>query len=304
MQKLVVIGFVAATAFATKQHPINAELVKTIRERTSSWIAHDPETNPFRNYTIEKLRGMCGTIISSNIQDADMDYDEPVLVQGLPSSFDWRDQLAGAVHPIRDQKQCGSCWAFAATEAHSDRLFIHSQGAVDVVLSPQDMVSCDPWDLGCNGGILSFAWSYIKNTGVVADACIPYTSGDGTVASCPKQCTGSGPWTKYKCDGNVVSSSGPDRIQSDIFANGPVETGFTVYEDFMSYKSGIYVHTAGAQLGGHAVKIIGWGTADDGTQYWICANSWGTSWGEDGFFNIAFGQCGIDSTTYACKPKW
>lgn len=77
-----------------------------------------------------------------------------------------------------------------------------------------------------------------------------------------------------------------------------METGFTVYEDFMSYSGGVYKHTSGAQLGGHAVKIVGWG---DG--YWICANSWGPSWGEKGFFNIAFGECGIDSAVYACSPK-
>jgi cathepsin B len=74
-----------------------------------------------------------------------------------------------------------------------------------------------------------------------------------------------------------------------------METGFTVYEDFMNYKSGVYKHQTGSQLGGHAVKIVGWG---DG--YWIVANSWGTSWGEKGFFNIAFGNCGIDSAVYAC----
>jgi cathepsin B len=78
-----------------------------------------------------------------------------------------------------------------------------------------------------------------------------------------------------------------------------METAFTVYSDFMNYKSGIYVHTSGYQEGGHAVKILGWGT-QSGLNYWICANSWGTSWGEAGFFRIAVGQCGIDSAIYAC----
>lgn len=77
-----------------------------------------------------------------------------------------------------------------------------------------------------------------------------------------------------------------------------METGFTVYEDFMSYKDGVYKHKTGNALGGHAVKIVGWG---DG--YWIVANSWGTGWGMKGFFNIAFGECGIDSAVYACAPQ-
>jgi cathepsin B len=81
-----------------------------------------------------------------------------------------------------------------------------------------------------------------------------------------------------------------------------METGFNVYADFMSYKAGIYVHTSGALEGGHAVKVLGWGT-ENGANYWLCANSWGPNWGEKGFFRIKQGQCGIDSDLYACDPK-
>jgi len=81
-----------------------------------------------------------------------------------------------------------------------------------------------------------------------------------------------------------------------------METRFDVYEDFMNYESGVYVHTSGALEGGHAVKILGWGV-ENGLNYWLCANSWGESWGIDGFFKIAWGQCGIDSTVYACTPE-
>lgn len=70
----------------------------------------------------------------------------------------------------------------------------------------------------------------------------------------------------------------------------------------MNYKSGIYHYTGGDKLGGHAVKIIGWGS-ENGVNYWICANSWSTKWGMNGFFNIEFGQVNIDSSTYACKPQ-
>jgi cathepsin B len=160
------------------------------------------------------------------------------------------------------------------------------------------MVACDNWNLGCNGGILPWAWSYLTKTGIVAETCFPYSSEKGAVPKCAKSCADSEPFTKYKCvAGSVVEASGVDKIKAEIFANGPVETGFTVYEDFMSYSGGIYKHTTGSQLGGHAVKIIGWGES-----YWVVANSWGPSWGEKGFFNIAFGDCGIDSAAYGCKP--
>ena len=86
-----------------------------------------------------------------------------------------------------------------------------------------------------------------------------------------------------------------NELKEDILTYGPIETGFYVYDDFMNYKSGIYKRTKGSVLkGGHAVKIIGWGKEED-TEYWIVANSWGPEWGENGFFRIAFGECGIEN---------
>jgi len=82
-----------------------------------------------------------------------------------------------------------------------------------------------------------------------------------------------------------------------------MQTGFNVYEDFFSYKSGVYHHVYGNLEGGHAVKIVGWGV-DNGVKYWTCANSWDSTWGEDGFFRIKEGDCGIDDSVWACTPKY
>ena len=76
-------------------------------------------------------------------------------------------------------------------------------------------------------------------------------------------------------------------------------TRFDVYSDFMSYKGGIYKHVTGGRQGGHAVKLVGYGT-ESGTDYWIIANSWGPAWGESGFFRIAYGEVGIDHDVYGC----
>jgi cathepsin B len=84
--------------------------------------------------------------------------------------------------------------------------------------------------------------------------------------------------------------------------NGPVETGFTVYADFMNYESGVYYHVSGRMEGGHAVKILGWGN-EDGMDYWLCANSWNTSWGLEGFFKIKVGDSGIDKQVFGCAPQ-
>ena len=76
---------------------------------------------------------------------------------------------------------------------------------------------------------------------------------------------------------------------------GPVEAGFTVFEDFLTYKSGVYQHKTGSRLGGHAIKILGWGV-ENGVKYWLVANSWNEDWGDKGFFKILRGSnhCGIE----------
>ena len=79
-----------------------------------------------------------------------------------------------------------------------------------------------------------------------------------------------------------------------MVTKGPVTAAFTVYEDFVNYKSGVYKHVTGSALGGHAVKIIGYGI-----DHWIVVNSWNETWGDEGTFRIAFGECGIDSQCHA-----
>ncbi len=86
--------------------------------------------------------------------------------------------------------------------------------------------------------------------------------------------------------------------------NGPVEAALTVYEDFLLYKSGVYQHVHGKALGGHAIRMLGWGV-EDGTPYWLIANSWNTDWGDNGYFKILRGKdhCGIESQITAGLPK-
>ncbi len=93
-------------------------------------------------------------------------------------------------------------------------------------------------------------------------------------------------------------------IQTEIMTNGPVEAAFTVYQDFLTYTSGVYKHVSGSELGGHAVRILGWGV-DSGTNYWIVANSWNQYWGNNGYFWILRGvdECGIESGIVAGLAK-
>jgi len=226
--------------------------------------------------------------------------------QAYPVSFDSRTKWPGCVHPVRNQAQCGSCWAFGATESLSDRFCIANK--TQVILAPQWLVSCDTTDFGCEGGYLQNAWEFMAGTGVVTNNCDPYTSQEGDVAPCPSSCSdGSNFNTHYFARPSTINTlTDAKSMQAAIMTNGPVEAGFSVYQDFFSYTSGVYVYTSGQLMGGHAIKIVGWGV-DTATQqdYWIVYNSWGTSWGMNGLFWILRGvnECGIESNVVVGLPK-
>jgi cathepsin B len=99
-------------------------------------------------------------------------------------------------------------------------------------------------------------------------------------------------------------ASHPAEIQTEIITSGPVTASFTVYEDFLTYKSGVYHHISGTKLGSHSVKIIGWGE-ESGVSYWLVANSWNEDWGNNGFFKIKRGndECGIEKEVVAGIPQ-
>ena len=295
MFKFVVAGTVATAAMAL--HPVSEEIVSAIRERTQMWEAHDVEENPFKNMTVEELMGLMGTFIAE-----DNEIYPEVEVTAVPTNFDSRTQWPNYIHAIRDQKSCGSCWAFGASEALSDRFTIKTGGKTNVVLSPEDMVSCDTKDLGCSGGYINRAWNYLTTSGIVSDDCFPYTAGSGKAPACRSTCVDGKQFKKYKCKANtVVHPTTAAAIKSEIYTNGPIEGAFTVYQDFMNYKSGVYYHTSGGVLGGHAIKVLGYGV-ENGLNYWLCANSWGTSFGINGFFKIKQGDSGIDQQMYGCTP--
>jgi len=276
------------------------ELVEQINANQSTWTAGFNDR--FRGVTLLEAQRLMG--VKSLVPKEGVPVKRHnVNANDIPAEFDARKQWGSKVHPIRDQQQCGSCWAFSGSEVLSDRLAIASNGAVDVVLSPEDMVSCDTGDQGCNGGMLDNLWEYLVSTGIVSDSCFPYAAGTGVAPACATKCADSEAWKKYKATDYFHLTTVED-IQAEIMKNGPVQAAFIVYKSFLSYKSGIYQkhwwQFWDQQLGGHAVKLVGWGV-ENNTPYWIVANSWNTSWGEDGFFRIKRGDntCQFESMVYA-----
>eukprot|EP00350_Pseudokeronopsis_sp_OXSARD2_P004237 CAMPEP_0170540092 /NCGR_PEP_ID=MMETSP0211-20121228/115_1 /TAXON_ID=311385 /ORGANISM="Pseudokeronopsis sp., Strain OXSARD2" /LENGTH=308 /DNA_ID=CAMNT_0010842371 /DNA_START=21 /DNA_END=950 /DNA_ORIENTATION=- len=299
---MMLVGMVASVTLGQEElHPIRDEVVEHIRENAKTWKPREVNENPLSKYTLDELKGMLG-----DDSNADMGHlwEFKNSIPTLPDNFDSREEWPDCIHPIRDQASCGSCWAFGATEALSDRFCIYSGGAVDIVLSPQDMVSCDKSNSACSGGNIGRAWDYLENTGVVSDACMPYSSGKGQVEACPSGCdTFLASPTKYKCEaGSAAYASGIRNIRSFLM-EGPLDVNFKVYEDFYSYDSGIYVQTSNVYHGGHAVKLVGFGHDEEtGLDFWTIANSWGPDWGENGFFRMAWGEVEVDDVGYGCVP--
>ena len=218
-----------------------------------------------------------------------------------PASLDWRNSNGSYVTGIRNQAKCGSCWAFSLTGGlESYVLITSSRPGADIDLSEQVMLSCSGAG-SCNGGYLDAG--YLQSTGLPLETVYPYTATDGVCSSA------SAGWqsSAYKIGswGSVPKKLAS--IKAALAALGPLPTAFMVYEDFMHYKSGIYSYATGKKLGGHAVLLVGYNDAEN---YFIVKNSWGTGWGEDGFFRIAYSEMnnvinfGLSTVAYkAAAPK-
>jgi len=307
---MLAVLFLAVTAGAQSpagKSQINDDAwIKLLNEvENSTWTAGH---NEFLNgMSFDDARVMFGaelTHISEHLGQT-LEDSHYAAMADPPAAFDSRTQWKGLIHPIRDQQRCGSCWAFSASEVLSDRVAITTKKA-SPVLSPEDMVSCDKTDMGCQGGALPNAWKYLTSSGIVTDKCMPYSAGSGTAPACPTKCADSESFTRTKAK-TAYAINGVDNMMKEIMTNGPIQVAFKVYKSFMSYKTGVYSKHFWELLpeGGHAVKIVGWGT-DNGTDYWIVANSWNTTWGEEGFFRIKKGtnQCGMETMgpPYAGMP--
>lgn len=245
----------------------------------------------------------------------------PTPEGGVPASFNASENWpkCSTIGTIYNQARCGSCWAFGGVEAASDRFCIASNGAINNIYSFAEIVECSNEANGCEGGSASAVWDFIQSPGIVTDACYPYYIPTCTPAEQPCLNFVETPncWTNNTCqDGtswnkdivtvsSVFGINSVDSAQKEIMTNGPIEACFDVYEDFLSYKSGVYIYDGTSEfLGGHCIKISGWGV-ENGQPYWLCNNSWTTYWGDKGFFKIQRGtdMCGIEDDLVAGTPS-
>ncbi|XP_052752070.1 cathepsin B-like [Galleria mellonella] len=318
----VMLLFSLTVAAIDNLHPLSDEFIDLINKKQNLWRAgrNFPSNIPFRH-----IKGLMGVLPNRNFEKFNTMTHDTELRASLPENFDPRDKWPNcpSLNEIRDQGSCGSCWAFGAVEAMTDRVCIHSNGTQHFHFSAEDVVSCckDCGD-GCHGGLPKHAWRYYQNVGIVSggnydsnQGCRPYSilpcehhvpgprpQCDSIVNTpkCIKSCQAIHN-TQYEKDKQYAKhvyfiSEGEDQIKAELYKNGPVEASFQVYADLITYKDGVYKHVYGDFLGLHAVKIIGWGV-ENGAKYWLVANSWNTDWGNKGFFKFLRGEnhCNIES---------
>ncbi|KAF7272723.1 hypothetical protein GWI33_014522 [Rhynchophorus ferrugineus] len=306
--------------------PLSDDFVKLINSRQSTWRAEKYVNT--KNVDIFER-----TVYGDKEPDVDIQFSATVHDESeeVPLFFDAREawpKCADIIGFIRDQSRCGACWAFSTAEAISDRICIHSNATIKVLISSQDVLTCSGAG-GCDGGTSVLAWEY-WNKGYVTGGlfndtnegcksyflppcddhlnhCTDYVN----TPKCIKKC--DDPAVNYdqsKIYGHLSFRNGSingtvKQIQLEILKNGPVQTTFTVYQDFAYYKSGIYQHVEGKERSRHAVKIIGWGV-ENNIDYWLIANSFNSNWGEDGFFRMIRGvnNCGIEDVANGGLPDF
>lgn len=288
--------------------------IRGLYEKPATWT---PKRNLFPS-SLEEMRPLLGVkklngakLFRSNIRRVKV--SSPVK---LPESFDAREHWSKCqtIRSIVNQGHCGSCWAVAAATTLSDRFCIASNGSTSVKLSANQLTTCCfRCGYGCGGGFPELAWEYIYRRGLVTggiyrskEGCQPYNVKIDQECHA-NECTNPSydvPFEKdlHKTTYPVVLEPDEESIMAEIYQNGPVEACLEIFSDFYSYGKGVYKRTELATFeGGHAVRIIGWGV-ENGLKYWLCANSWGRYWGENGTFRIMKGQCQIEDRIVVAYP--
>jgi hypothetical protein len=292
----IILGIVFFSSLSSANDEID-QIRKAIQKKGAKWIAGETGLSKLSS---EERKILCGTILTKERINDRLFLQIPI-VDDLPSELDWRKNNGNWVTPVKNQANCGSCWDFSAVgQVESWWKIVNDESDSVLDLSEQFVLSCS--EGSCDGWQVEYALDFIQITGVPSEECFIYEVDDEI--PCEDACDD---WT---ANAVTIPGWGYITLEEDVITTiknalfrHPVSASFTVYNDFYSYRSGVYEHVWGGESGGHAILIIGWNDADS---CWICKNSWGTNWGETadfmpfawglgngGYFRIKWSSCGM-----------
>jgi KDEL-tailed cysteine endopeptidase len=275
----------------------NDKHIKLVNNQNLTYTLDHNQYSGMNSSEFSQLMGFKHIEKSASNRFLQNDY-EILDLSFLPSSIDWTAK--GAVTAVKDQGQCGSCWSFSTTGALEGAYYV-KYGTL-VSFSEQQLVDCDNGlrlNHGCNGGLMDSAFDWISsNNGLCSESAYPYVSGTSTTAgSCQKSCSQV---TGSKINKHVDITPNSDTSMMTALSQQPVSIAIEAdQKDFQLYKSGVFTGVCSTNLD-HGVLVVGYG-ADNGLDFYKVKNSWGSSWGEDGYiklgrgsqYNDGSGQCGI-----------
>lgn len=270
---------------------INAHNIEADLGKHTYWLG----INEYADWSNQEFRAfMNGFRKSQNYTSTGSTFLPPQNMDSLPTEVDWREQ--GYVTPVKNQKACGSCWSFSATGSLEGQHFRKTGKLVS--LSEQNLVDCSvpEGDHGCNGGLMDFAFKYVKeNGGIDTEQCYPYEAQE-------LQCRYQPTCNSAQCTGYTDIPHGEESaLQQALATVGPISVAIdAAHPSFQLYKHGVYnePQCSSTQLD-HGVLAVGYGTDQSGKDFWLVKNSWGPTWGMDGYIKMsrnANNQCGIASS--------
>ncbi|KAK2715041.1 procathepsin L-like [Artemia franciscana] len=226
---------------------------------------------------------------NSSRAESTFTFMEPANVE-VPESVDWREK--GAITPVKDQGQCGSCWAFSSTGALEGQTFRKTGKLIS--LSEQNLIDCSGkyGNEGCNGGLMDQAFQYIKdNKGIDTENTYPYEAEDDVCRYNPRN---RGAVDRGFVD---IPSGEEDKLKAAVATVGPVSVAIDAsHESFQFYSKGVYYEpSCDSDDLDHGVLVVGYGS-DNGKDYWLVKNSWSEHWGDEGYIKIARNRknhCGV-----------
>ncbi len=283
------IIYIIAMAFmnqAPALHKVSVIDETKIEDHNSNFQWKQGPSAFFEGQTLADAKKLFASEFSNhnNLQRCHLDDSTP------PEYFHYKEQWPHCVLPVQDTgKTCAASYAFALSSALAERKCISNSEDHATPLSAQELLSCDVVNNGCKGGFLNNSLDYIRSKGLVTEECYPFKP---ELTKCEGICNNS---ERIRFDSYCLLY-GEDEIKKEIMKNGPVVSTMQIYVDFLNYKSGIY--QKGDEIakfsGKHAIKIVGWGVETEGeqigTKYWIIQNNFGSTWGDEGYAKIAFGQ--------------